>query len=206
VQDTKYTGLRDPFEPIAYFPVSQDRQPLEYVNLMVRGAAPAMAPTRSLSEAIRRTEPEAAVFVVPFTAQIRDALVRERLMAMLSGFFGVIAVLLAFLGLYGVVAYGVTERTREIGIRTALGAPPSAVLGLVLRQSVRLTAVGVALGLVGAVAATRYLEGLLFGLTPLDPGTFISVAVAFPLLAAWAAYLPARRAIRVDPLIALRCE
>ena len=109
VQDTGYTGLRDPFEPIGYFPVSQDRQPLEYVNLMVRGAAPAMAPTRSLSEAIRRTEPEAAVFVVPFTAQIRDALVRERLMAMLSGFFGVIAVLLAFLGLYGVVAYGVTE-------------------------------------------------------------------------------------------------
>jgi len=160
----------------------------------------------SLSEAIRRTEPEAAVFVVPFTAQIRDALVRERLMAMLSGFFGVIAVLLAFLGLYGVVAYGVTERTREIGIRTALGAPPSAVLGLVLGQSVRLTAVGVALGLAGAVAATRYLEGLLFGLTPLDPGTFISVAVAFPVLAAWAAYLPARRAIRVDPLIALRCE
>jgi MacB-like periplasmic core domain len=87
VPNTKYTGLRDPFEPIAFFPVSQDPQPLEYVNLMVRAAAPSIALTRSLSEAIRRTELDAAVFVVPFSVQISDPLVRERLLAMLSGFF-----------------------------------------------------------------------------------------------------------------------
>jgi putative ABC transport system permease protein len=206
VPNTKYTGLRDPFEPIAFFPVSQDPQPLEYVNLIVRAAAPSIALTRSLSEAIRRTELDAALFVVPFSVQISDALVRERLLAMLSGFFAGIATMLALLGLYGVVAYGVTQRTREIGIRTALGAQPAEVLRLVLGQSLCLTVVGVALGLGGAAAATRYLEGMLFGLTPTDAGTFIGVTVAFPLVAAWAAYLPARRASRMDPLIALRCE
>ena len=92
--------------------------------------------------------------------------------------------MLALLGLYGVVAYGVTLRTREIGIRTALGAQPAEVLRLVLGQSLCLTAVGVALGLGGAAAATRYLEGMLFGLTPTDAGTFIGVTVAFPLVAA----------------------
>ena len=133
--NTKYTGLRDPFEPIAFFPVAQDPQPLEYVNLMVRAAAPSIALTRSLSEAIRRTELDAAVLVVPFSVQISDALVRERLLAMLSGTFAGIATMLALLGLYGVVAYGVTQRTREIGIRTALGAQPAEVLRLVLGQS-----------------------------------------------------------------------
>jgi ABC-type antimicrobial peptide transport system permease subunit len=125
---------------------------------------------------------------------------------MLSGFFGVVAALLAMLGLYGVVAYGVTQRTHEIGIRTALGAQRSEVLALVLRQSTWLTGIGVALGLGAAAVATRYLEAMLFGLGPLDPTTFIAVSVAFAMVAALAAYVPARRATSVDPLIALRCE
>jgi ABC-type antimicrobial peptide transport system permease subunit len=125
---------------------------------------------------------------------------------MLSAFFGTVAVLLAMLGLYGVVAYGVAQRTREIGIRTALGAQRSDVLTLVLRQSALLTALGVALGLGAAAGAARYLEGMLFGLTPLDPNTFAAVSIAFPIVAVFAAYLPARRATKVDPLIALRCE
>ena len=109
------------------------------------------------------------------------------------------------LGLYGVVAYGVTQRAREIGIRMALGAQRSEVLALVLRQSTALAAVGVVLGLGAAAAATRYLEGMLFGLSPLDPSTFIAVSVAFRG-GGLAAYLPARRATKVDPLVALRCE
>ena len=110
------------------------------------------------------------------------------------------------LGLYGVVAYGVTQRTREIGIRTALGAQRSEVLALVLRQSTVLTGIGVALGLAAAAVATRYLEGMLFGLSPLDPSTFIAVSLAFAMVATLAAYLPARRAASIDPLLALRCE
>jgi len=124
----------------------------------------------------------------------------------LSGFFGAVAALLAMLGLYGVVAYGVTQRAREIGIRTALGAQRSEVLALVLRQSTVLTGIGVALGLAAAAVATRYLEGMLFGLSPLDPSTFIAVSLAFPAAASLAAYLPARRAASIDPLVALRCE
>ena len=125
---------------------------------------------------------------------------------MLSGFFGAVAALLAMLGLYGIVAYGVTQRTREIGIRTALGAQRSEVLALVLRQSTVLTGIGVAVGLAAAAVATRYLEGMLFGLSPLDPLTFIAVSLAFPMVAVLAAYLPARRAASIDPLLALRCE
>ena len=206
VKDTKYVALRESFEPIAFFAASQERRPLEYVNFVVQTTSAFLAVTRAATEAVRRTEPEAVVLVQPFQAQIADSLVRERLTAMLSAFFGLVAALLAMLGLYGVVAYGVTQRTREIGIRTALGAERSEVLALVLRQSMVLTGIGVALGLAAAAVATRYLEGMLFGLSPLDPLTFIAVSLAFATVAALAAYVPARRAANIDPLLALRCE
>jgi len=199
-------ALRESFEPIAFFAASQERRPLEYVNFVVQTTSAFLAVTRAATEAVRRTEPEAVVLVQPFQAQIADSLVRERLTAMLSAFFGLVAALLAMLGLYGVVAYGVTQRTREIGIRTALGAERSEVLALVLRQSMVLTGIGVALGLAAAAVATRYLEGMLFGLSPLDPLTFIAVSLAFATVAALAAYVPARRAANIDPLLALRCE
>jgi putative ABC transport system permease protein len=204
VRDTKYTSLREPFEPIAFLSTTQERRPLEYVNLVVRTSGVVTA--RSVADAVTRIEPKAVVLVQSFRAQIADSLVRECLVAMLSVFFGAVAALLAMLGLYGVVAYGVTRRTREIGIRTALGAAPSAVLELVLRQSLLLTAIGVACGVCGAAVGTRYFESMLFGLEPLDPATFILVPVGFVLLSALATYVPARRATRVDPLIALRQE
>ncbi len=156
VRDTKYTGLREPFEPIAFLPTTQERRPLEYVNITVRASG--VVTTRTLADAVSRVEPRAVVLVQSFRAQVADSLVRERLVAMLSGFFGAVAALLAMLGLYGVVSYGVTQRTREIGIRTALGAAPSAVLALVLRQSLLLTAIGVASGLGAAALGTRYFE------------------------------------------------
>jgi ABC-type antimicrobial peptide transport system permease subunit len=106
----------------------------------------------------------------------------------------------------GAMAYGVTQRAREIGIRMALGAPRSEVLVLVLRQSTRLAAAGVVFGLGAAAGATRYLEGKLFGLTPRDPVTFVAVPAAFLVVATLAPYLPTRRATKVDPLVALRCE
>jgi putative ABC transport system permease protein len=206
VKDTKYTSLREPFEPIAFLAASQERRPFEYVNLVVRTTSASLAVTRSLTAAVTRTEPEAVVLVQPFQAQIASAIVRERLTATLAGFFGVVAAFLAMLGLYGIVAYGVIQRTREIGIRMALGAQRAEVLALVLRQSTVLAGIGVVLGLGAAAVASRYVKSMLFGLSPLDPTTFIAVAVAFAMVAALAAYMPARRAANVDPLIALRCE
>jgi ABC-type antimicrobial peptide transport system permease subunit len=138
--------------------------------------------------------------------QVNASLIQERLLAMLSGIFGALALLLAGLGLYGLTSYAVIRRRTEIGIRMALGAQRSEVIGLVLRQSLVMTAVGIVLGLAGAAAVTRYLEGMLFGLTPLDPTTFIAVSLIFAAVATLAAFIPARRATKVDPLTALRYE
>lgn len=117
-----------------------------------------------------------------------------------------VAGLLAAIGVYGVLAYTVVQRTQEIGVRLALGAQRGQVVALVLRTGLALAAVGVSLGLVGAVAGARYLQGMLFGLEPLDPTTFAIVGVAFAAVAALASYLPARHATRVDPMVALRVD
>jgi len=137
---------------------------------------------------------------------VSNSIARPRLYAVVLGMFAAVAVLLAAIGIYGVMTYSVTRRTREIGIRMALGAARADVIGLVVRQSLTLTVIGIGLGLIGAAAVTRYLSGLLFGVTPLDPTTFIGVAVAFTSVATLAASVPARRATKVDPLVALRCE
>jgi ABC-type antimicrobial peptide transport system permease subunit len=127
-------------------------------------------------------------------------------MATLAGGFGVLALTLAAIGLYGVLSYTVARRTGEIGIRMALGAQRREVTGLILRQTFALTGIGIALGLSGAAALTRYLAGMLFGLAPRDPVTFITASCLFVAVALLASYVPARRATRVDPLVALRCE
>ena len=137
---------------------------------------------------------------------ISNEMTRPRMYAVLLGIFAGIAVLLASAGIYGVMAYRVTQRTREIGVRMALGARPSEVLGLVMKHSSALTLIGVVLGLAGAVATTKYLQSLLYGLTPLDTSTFAAVAVLFALVATLASLVPASRATKVDPLIALRAE
>jgi putative ABC transport system permease protein len=120
--------------------------------------------------------------------------------------FAASSTLLAAIGIYGVLAYAVVQRTREIGIRMALGARRAQVLVLVLGNGLILTAVGIALGLGGAVAATRLLQSMLFGVTPLDPATFAAVSLLFGLIATVASYLPARRATTVDPMVVLRNE
>jgi putative ABC transport system permease protein len=122
------------------------------------------------------------------------------------GVFAAVAGLLAAIGIYGVLAYAVAQRTQEIGIRIALGAQRAQVLALVLRKGLILTTLGVALGLVCAAAGTRFLQSMLFGITPLDLRTFLTVALMFGLVATFASYLPARRATKVDPMVALRSE
>jgi ABC-type antimicrobial peptide transport system permease subunit len=136
----------------------------------------------------------------------RGALPLTAALAILLGIFAAIAAVLGATGIYGVLAYMVGQRKHEIGIRMALGAERGAVLGLILRRgAVRLT-VGIALGLAGAAGLNRYLSGMLFELTPLDPATYAAVAVLFAAVALAASYLPARRATQVDPVVALRCD
>ena len=142
----------------------------------------------------------------PLADQVDASVKQERLVALLSGSFGALALLIAALGLYGVTSYAVQRRTTEIGIRVALGAQRGDVLGLVMRQSLMLTAWGIILGLATAAAVTGYVRGMLFGLTPLDPSTFVGVAIVFVVVSMAAAAIPARRATKVDPLTALRAE
>jgi predicted permease len=160
-----------------------------------------------IRELTSQVDPEAMVEnIVPMETVVSNSLSRPRLFAVLLGIFAGVAVVLATIGIYGVMAYAVTRRTREIGIRVALGAGRARVMGLVLRQSAIVTLVGIALGLAGAAALTKSLDQLLFGLTARDPATFIGVALFFGSIAMTAAFVPARRATRVDPLTALRLD
>ena len=141
-----------------------------------------------------------------FERQLNESLAQDRLVATLSSFFGILAALLAAIGLYGVMAYAVASRTRELGIRLALGAEPRNIRWLVMRETLQLVVLGMLIGLSAALAATRLIASLLFGLTPTDPLTIALASLLLLAVAALAGYLPARRASRVDPMTALRCE
>jgi ABC-type antimicrobial peptide transport system permease subunit len=173
----------------------------------VRVAGDGRAVVPALRDAIRRVEPALLLGDVGMmSARLGRDLSRERIVAYLAFAFGALTLLLASLGLYGVLSYGVARRTQEIGVRMALGARRGAVMASVLKRSMMLTAAGIGFGLLGAAAVARYLSGMLFGVSPLDPLTFVVVSCTFTLVMTMAAYLPARRATRIDPLTALRCE
>ncbi len=144
--------------------------------------------------------------IAPVSEDVDRALVRERLLARLSGFFGALAAALTALGLYGLMAYAVANRTREVGIRMALGASRGRVLRTEIGSALRLVAIGIAVGIPAAVASGRIIATQLFGVAPGDPVTLAAVAASMTLVAALAAYGPARRASRVDPIVALRSE
>jgi putative ABC transport system permease protein len=163
--------------------------------------------TQALREQVRAVDRDLPVFGETTMTQVAAESVSRRKFAMqLVGLFGVLALLLAGVGIYGVIAYSVTQRTREIGIRVALGASRTAILRWVLRQGMILTVAGIAVGLIGAVALTRLLRSLLFGVGPMDVVTYGVLAVVLGVVALIACYVPARRATKVDPLIALRYE
>jgi ABC-type antimicrobial peptide transport system permease subunit len=175
--------------------------------LDVRVAADPSRIVSAIREALRRAEPDLLLGdVAPMSTRLARDLNRERIVAWLAFSFAVLAVILASLGLYGVLSYNVARRTPEIGVRMALGAQRVAVIGFVLGQSARLTVIGLAVGLLGAAAGARYLSGLLYEVTPLDPLALAGVFMVFVGVTTLASYLPARRATRVDPLIALRSE
>jgi ABC-type antimicrobial peptide transport system permease subunit len=144
--------------------------------------------------------------VVPFRDIVNRTLVIERLVAQVSAAFGVLALLIAAVGLYGVLAYNVVRRRREIGVRIAVGAPPGAVEWMVLRESLTLLACGVAIGVPASIVVTRLVSSMLFGLSPEDPASIALALGALTVATVTAAYLPARRAARIDPILALREE
>lgn len=178
----------------AYFVVRSDREPKSMLP-DIHSILSQMLPGATLK--LNATD---------MTEAISSSIARPRLYAELVGLFGAVAVALGMIGIYGVTRYSVTHRTREIGIRIALGARPAEVLALVLRQSLAAAIIGMVIGVAGAAWMTRYLQGMLFGLAPLDPTTFVVVPLAFAATALLSAFLPARRATRINPLIALRYE
>jgi putative ABC transport system permease protein len=144
--------------------------------------------------------------VAAMEARVYDALKPQRFNTFLMGLFAALALLLAVVGLYGVLSYTVVQRRHEIGVRMALGAQTRDVIGLVIRQGMTLTLIGMAIGLIAAFGLTRLIETLLFGVSPNDPVTFFVIALLFAMAALLACYLPARRATKVDPMVALRSE
>jgi ABC-type antimicrobial peptide transport system permease subunit len=188
-----------------YIPAEQD--PRSGMTLVARGDGDPMQLVSAMRGVVRQVDLDQPVFDVMTLAAVRAAgSESQELASLLLGGFAVVALLLAAIGIYGVVAYQVVLRTREFGIRMSLGAQPGDVLRLVIRRGMALTAIGIALGLAGAFGLTRVMENLLYGIHATDPATFMGVTVILGAVTLLAGYLPARRATRVDPLVALREE
>jgi predicted permease len=193
-------------EPMAvYTPLGQARHGIMPQMLIRTAVDPASvaAPVRRTIESLGREYP-----LRMQTLRDREnwALMQERLISILSLFFSGLALLLACVGLYGLMSYSVNSRTAEMGIRMALGAGPETVLHLIIREAVTLVLAGILIGLPGAFAASRLVSGLLFGLSPADPLSMVASVTVLTAVALLAGYLPARRAARIDPMEALRCE
>jgi predicted permease len=207
VEDTKYRSMRDEQEPLVFVPFGQfDGITSPSMQLELRGYGPAGSLVPTVTRVLGRVNGNISLRFTPLQAQLDASLARERLLATLSGFFGGLALLLAVVGLYGTMAYSVAQRRGEIGIRIALGAARARVMRLVLGEAGRLVLAGLVLGAVGALAATRWVESFLFGLTPSDPATWAWSAATLAAVAVAACALPAWRAARMDPSAALRAE
>jgi len=183
----------------------QDQTAIGLLSFAIRLRGNPASAIPAVGRIVRSVDPAIGIdAILPMDRLVASSVARQRFYAVTLGVFAGVAGLLAAIGIYGVLAYAVTQRTQEIGIRMALGARRGQVMAVVLRQGLILAALGIAIGLAAATAGTRMLQSMLFGITPLDPGTFVVVAVTFGLTAAFAAYIPARRATTVDPMVALR--
>lgn len=204
-RDAKYTDMRSETESTIYLPYLQNVP--RHATFIVRTSGNASAAAASVREAVREVDSNLPLFgVTTQSEQADESLTQERLFATLSSFFGVLALLLACIGLYGVMSYGVARRTNEIGIRMALGASAPRVTLMVMRETMLVVVTGVVIGLAAAVATTRLIAAMLFGLAPTDPLTISFAVLVMICVAALAGYLPARRAAKVDPMVALRYE
>jgi predicted permease len=204
LRDAKYNSVRDEIPPTMYVPALQGRPATVF---HVRTAGDPAVTIGAIREAVRQIDPELPLIDLATQAeQIDKNLSQERAFAQAYSMFGALALLLASIGLFGLMSYSVARRTNEIGIRMALGARSEDVLRLVMGESMRLVSVGVVLGLVATLAAGRLVSSVLFGLAPSDAVTMAAAAMVMIAVSALAGFLPARRAARVDPLVALRAE
>jgi len=206
VKDAKYETVRQPVPPTAFIPATQMPPGQIAEEFVLRTAVSPATLTPAVRQTIADVTGEVGVTFQTLTKRIDDDLVQERLVAMLSGFFGVVGLLLAMIGLYGVVSYLVAERQVEFGIRMAIGARPASILRLVMRDVLVVLAAGLAAGIAAALASVKLLERMLFGLEPRDAPTMAVAVCVLAAMALLAGYLPARRATRIDPMIAVRSE
>jgi predicted permease len=207
VRDAKYNQLGEKTPPMIYLPLAQNPDTLRDLEVRTAAAAGKAAVEQELRRAVAEVEPKLAVMsTLSMSEQLDRSLARERAIARLTGFFGGLALLLSAIGLYGVMSYSVDRRTGEIGLRMALGAPRRRVLAMVLVETARLIAIGVATGLAASLATTRLAASQLYGLTAFDPATVAVATAVLVAVALLAGFLPARRAADTSPMTALRYE
>jgi ABC-type antimicrobial peptide transport system permease subunit len=206
IPDTRYNDLRSETPPMAFAPLTQCPAQGPWTQVMIHSDMPPAAVIAAVKRRIAAKRPDVIMELSDLQKEVRDGLLQERLMAMLSGFFGLLAVVLATVGLYGVVSYLAARRRNEIGIRLALGAKRSQVVVLIMRGAASLLAIGLAIGVALSLLAGRAAGALLFGLKPYDPFTLATAALLLAAIGALAAFVPARSASKLAPLAALRYE
>ena len=206
VKNTKYYEISEDFKPLGFFPTTQNEEPGPGANFVIRVSGSPGSVINGTKAAVAEISPAIAFEFKSFSRQLEDSLLRERLMATLSGAFGVLAVALATVGLYGVISYLVTRRRNEIGIRIALGADRGRVIVLVLREALLLLGIGVAVGVLISIWVGRTAATLLYGLKPYDPVSLVGACLLLAAIALAASYVPARRAAALEPMVALRDE
>jgi putative ABC transport system permease protein len=205
-KDNKFQDMHEEFLPFMYFPATQQDKPGPDDQILIRSSLPLSGLMASMKQTIGDVNPGIDLDFKVFKTRIHDSLLQDELMATLSGFFGFLAALLAAIGLYGVISYMVVQRTKEIGIRMAIGAERLDVLRLILREAGLLTITGLVIGAGLALGAAQAAKSLLYGLKPRDPLTLVAAVVVLSAVAAFASFWPAYRASKLDPLIALRYE
>jgi predicted permease len=204
-RDAKYSSLTETTPPFVYFPMAQHWQKTQVLLLRTAAGPDAVGP--AIDRAVRAIDPALPRPTVSTLRQENSiVLLPQRVAAMVTGALGVVGLLLATVGLYGIIAYSVGRRTREIGVRVALGARRSDVLRMIVREGMLLAGIGVVIGLVLATAVTRLIAGFLFSVSPMDGVTFAAMSLLFVAVALVASYLPARRAAASDPVAALRSD
>jgi putative ABC transport system permease protein len=207
VADVRHKRFDQPVEPAYYLTLPQDQESIDTMNLVVRTASDPLQVAPAVRRAVWEEDKDQPLEEIATMEQITAAATADsRFISIMLGAFALIALLLSAMGIYGVIAYSVAQRTREVGVRVALGAKRLDVLRLVIAQGMKLTLLGIAIGMSAALGLTQLMRSLLFGLSATDPLTFVAIAILLTFVALIACWIPARRAVKVDPMVAIRYE